>query len=561
MSGNILAYTRIPKDEYTLSLAGSVHFAYREPSGEFKPLNLNYGMLFAEAAISDENTIIEKGLRDPYIYRMKDGSFGITAVRTEKDGTDDEQCCGYVLLWTSKNLIDFTFTGLVKADEVEYLQPSDNTPDEAAVSSLGMSAGSVIQVDEETALAAYKYWTPPHHVETVLTDTVSISSLDELESIRATAVYSDVSTAQKQIEWDLVGIDFSRPGTFDIKGKLVTPAFDFPLARGYADPMILPLDGKYYFIATNDNKNDIGLYVREADTVEALFAEGYEEVLILDVDEEKGFIQTFWAPEFHHIGGELYILFAVGGKSWGPQCHSMKLKKGGCITSPDDWETPLRVRRRDGTYLTQDGITLDMTYFSADGKSFVVWSYRYGIGTPADTGSMLYIAEIEVNDPTRLTSDPVLLTRPVLGWENLQGTINNEGPYPLITDDMVYIAYSGGAARGYTYSIGLMSIPRGSDYLDITKWKKALTPAVNYLSLDGIYGAGHNSFYKDFDGNIMIAYHAEEEIIGHGLASSAIHRVHFKKDGSPVFNMTAQRDLDEKLSEVEIRVILCLSPA
>ena len=65
---------------------------------------------------------------------------------------------------------------------------------------------------------------------------------------------------------------------------------------------------------------------READAVEGLFS-GAEEHLILDKDEERGFIQTFWAPEFHQIGGELYILFAVSGVKWGPQCHMMKLKK------------------------------------------------------------------------------------------------------------------------------------------------------------------------------------------------------------------------------------------
>ena len=55
------------------------------------------------------------------------------------------------------------------------------------------------------------------------------------------------------------------------------------------------------------------------------------------------------------------ILFAVGGKVWGPQCHLMRLKKDGRIVERDSWEEPVKVVRRDGTPLTTDGITLDMT--------------------------------------------------------------------------------------------------------------------------------------------------------------------------------------------------------
>lgn len=66
----------------------------------------------------------------------------------------------------------------------------------------------------------------------------------------------------------------------------------------------------------------------------------------------------------------------------------------------------------------------------------------------------------------------------------------------MITDDMVYITYSGGAACGYTYVLGLLSIPRGSNFLDAAKWKKSSTPVLSYYSIDGVYGPGHNSFYK-----------------------------------------------------------------
>ena len=100
------------------------------------------------------------------------------------------------------------------------------------------------------------------------------------------------------------------------------------MANGYADPVILTWNNKYYYLATNDNVNDIGMFVREGNTISELFAPGFKESLILNVDEEKGFIQTFWAQEFPSIGSDLYILFEVSGKVWGPPVHIIKLKKG-----------------------------------------------------------------------------------------------------------------------------------------------------------------------------------------------------------------------------------------
>ena len=118
---------------------------------------------------------------------------------------------------------------------------------------------------------------------------------------------------------------------------------------------------------------------------EDLFLPDTKLHLILDLDEEKGFLQTFWAPEFHIVGGEPYIFFAVSGKVWGPQCHVMHLKPGGHFTDPNAWETPRRVQKQDGSFLTEDGITLDMTCIKAGGRTTRRGSYRFGMGTPLDT--------------------------------------------------------------------------------------------------------------------------------------------------------------------------------
>ncbi len=358
------------------------------------------------------------------------------------------------------------------------------------------------------------------HFETVgLVDEDALSKNDMSDHV---VVDDDVAVS---------AINYWNPPTPD--GFPSDEKFTFPLAKGFGDPVIFPWEGKWYFISTSDNTGDVGIYVREADTVHGLFEDNITQHLILPYDTDRELIQTFWAPEFHAIGGQLYILFAVSGQQWGPQCHLMKLKKGGSIIDPDSWSDPVMILKKDGSPLSKGAISLDMTYLKSGNRSYVVWSYREGIGHPHDTGSMLCIASIDEKNPHILTSDPVLLSRPLYGWENVEGTINNEAPYAFIRDGKINLTYSGGAANGYTYAVGLFTAYEGTDLLDLNSWTKSPTPILNFYLVPE-YGPGHNSFFTDENGDLMIAYHGETDMESH-LRCDMIRKVFFKEDGTPFF--------------------------
>lgn len=603
-ASSILVYTRttIP-ESYPGHLANSIHFAYSNDGKVFKPLNQNYGILFALAEIDEKNVIKAKGLKNPYIFQTADGHFGILAVKTNYDGSNDQESRGNALLWLSPDLIKFeeqvlldlqkdlyvervicqynpdrgiyqlywqgvdgnfycnTMADLKDKDSISAAEKIGTWPvspgDEVEYLRLpeGAIPGNTITIKEELMDKIREKWSPLENIAIEVPELISAKSEEDVAAVKARAIYSDASTATKQVKWDTELIDFSKPGTYEISGTVVQDKYEFPLAVGYADPVIIRWKGKYYFVATNDNVNNIGIFVRKGDRVAEFFKEDFTEYLILDKDEERGLVQTFWAPEFHVIRGQLYIFFAVSGKEWGPQCHVMKLKEGGEITDPDSWSDPIRVLKKDGSYLCETGITLDMTYFELEGVSYVVWSERYNIETPDDSGSMLYIATVDSEQPWQLTSDPVLLSRPLYGWENVEGTINNEGPYPLITDSHVYIAYSGGAANGYTYAVGLLSIEKGKDLLDVNNWYKRPTPALSFYSIAGEYGPGHNAFYTDENGDVMITYHAEPDM-GGNKRCSAIRRVHFDIDGEPRLDLSYECDLNSELTGVKMKVIV-----
>ena len=63
--------------------------------------------------------------------------------------------------------------------------------------------------------------------------------------------------------------------------KVKNIRFKFPLVEGFADPQVFPWNGKWYFIATNDVNHNIGLHVREADTVDDLFTDKHRSLSYL----------------------------------------------------------------------------------------------------------------------------------------------------------------------------------------------------------------------------------------------------------------------------------------
>ena len=103
-TGWILVYTRTPvPHNYPMDLASSVHFAYSRDGTNFTALNRNYGILFALAAIDANNVIHAKGLKQPYIFATADGQYGIVAVKTNIDGSCDQESKGQVVLWLSRD--------------------------------------------------------------------------------------------------------------------------------------------------------------------------------------------------------------------------------------------------------------------------------------------------------------------------------------------------------------------------------------------------------------------------------------------------------------------------
>lgn len=114
----LLCYTRKPIDNilYDPRLAYSMHLALQE--GElFRPLNHNSGVLFALATENADGSLNPMSLKAPWVFPLKDGGYGVAAVRICGDGEDDDSSRGSILLWTTRDLVIYRELGLLRLGE------------------------------------------------------------------------------------------------------------------------------------------------------------------------------------------------------------------------------------------------------------------------------------------------------------------------------------------------------------------------------------------------------------------------------------------------------------
>ena len=562
---SMIAYTRKPAPDYSEFLGHSVHFAVAS-SERVEPLYMGYGKLFAECNFSEENGVVSRGCYDVDV-RLVGGVYIITAreiVRTNHGhGEFSRADSGRFVRWKTTDFADFSGPEITSERYAENeLSNTEIACSEFSSDSLDVAEKAVsIPASADLAARLLEKNITVKYLSTELPAKVTAESKNDVEKLTALIKYTDGSVHRKRVKWDLSGVDFSKPGRYAVHGEIVARHFPFPVENHpWGDPVLTYFNGKYYFIATNDANGDTSFEIREADTPEALFEDGVRRQVILSA-ETTVYKNTFWAPEFHIVGGKMRIFCALTtGTGFDPQCHVMTLKDGGDMLCPDDWSAPVRCVMPDGRYLNIDplgdgknGITLDMNCFDAGGRSYVVWSYRTWAGT--DSGSMLMIAETNPDEPWKLKTFPKLLSRPVYGWENNNGTDNNEGPYALVTDKKVYLAYSGGDARGQTYVVGLLSANVNDDLCDISNWDIPGAPALASNFVPGQYGCGHNAFFRDEFGDVYITYHGVTSPESRAIVPG-VRRVHFSKDGVPILYMSNAQDLPEDKKSVTLTVIV-----
>ena len=605
-SSFILGYTRSTNvakktgemEDNIRAITNALHLAYSHNGGKtYTPLNNHTGILFPLVDFNPDPVNGEtKVIQDPYIFRMKEGNFGIVATRTNVDQEQTKAEKTSILFFTSDDLISYKEVGLISLHtnltasnpivEIDSLTENyriewtasngevyvNTTSDFTDVSQPTLQLG--YKIVQEKAIVDIQYAIPGNQIAVsdaeakaiinkfsrVMNIKLSDASVtlekdeeytfEDLSELRVVASYNDGSTADKPVQWsmaDYQNIDFRKPGTHIIKGKVIQhPVYPQDWIAGYADPHISRYDDKYYFIATNDRNNNSTLDIRVANTIGEL-KDAPVHVIFRANPEGEDMSYCLWAPELHEVGGKLYIFFAAGvNDGWQVQARVMELKSGGNPIHTSDWKEAVRVVREDGSELSPGGITLDMTTFEDNGVTYVAWSDRVDWGA---TKTM--IATIHPTKPWILTSEPVQISISDYGWDR-RNTPVNEGPYIIKNEGKIYMAISGSAVDN-TYCIGFMIANIGSDLLNPTSWEKIGYPSLTSEFVEGYYGTGHNSFTVDPYGQVMNVYHARPE---KGGRSSTLRIVHFAVDGTPILDMTPEREILPENRSVTARITI-----
>ncbi len=346
-------------------------------------------------------------------------------------------------------------------------------------------------------------------------------------------------------------------GTHKLTGKL--SYFGNPIIAQRADPYIVynEKDGYYYFTASWPAYHDVEhgydrLALRKSKTLEGLA--DAEDNIIWKASGNGELSHHIWAPELHKVNGSWYMFFAgqsEKGNVWSIRPYITKCTNEDDMLNPKSWTTPVRMTNADGSYKDSfDAFSLDMTTFNVEGTDYVVWAYKPNSGSD----SILKIAKLDPKDPSKLASDPVVLTEPEYSWEINGNQRIDEGPGVLMKDDKIFLTFSG-STTGPEYCMGMLTTTKGKNLLDPDSWKKAPSAVLETKDLDKEYGPGHNNFTTDKDGNVILVYHSRDEKCYNDqwewanvqplydpCRNANLAYVRWSKDGRPVFNNTEAKE-------------------
>ncbi len=312
--------------------------------------------------------------------------------------------------------------------------------------------------------------------------------------------------------------------------------FTNPLLDRGPDPWTIYVDGYYYYMSTMQNK--LVLW-KTKDITDLRNAE--QKVIWIPTDPENS--KDLWAPEIHHIDGKWYVYYAADdGNTDNHQMYCLEntsknpmkgkfVMKGRIQTDPDsNW-------------------AIDGTVFHNNGSMYFVWSGWETRRVDTET-QCIYIAKMK--NPWTLESERVQISRPVLEWErrhvNVDGSTMdhviyvNEGPQPLISPDgkLIHIIYSASGCWTPYYCLGCLTAPADGNLLDPSAWTKSSKPLFEQSPENGVYGTGHNCFFRSPDGKEdYILYHARDTQMdppGKGdTRNPRAQRFTWDRNGYPVF--------------------------
>ncbi|WP_323815951.1 family 43 glycosylhydrolase [Cellvibrio sp. NN19] len=264
--------------------------------------------------------------------------------------------------------------------------------------------------------------------------------------------------------------------------------FTNPIYPNGADPWLEYFDGNYYLTTTTWTSQ---LVMRKSPTLAGLAS---ATPIHIWSESELERCCNFWAFEFHRLktekGYRWYVMYTSGIAENYDRQHLSVIESQG-----DD---PLGPYTYKGSPMP-DTWNIDGNYLEYNGQLYLLWSEW------VKDEQSIFVAKM-VN-PWTITGEKVLISKPDYEWEK-SGMKVNEGPEILKRNGRTFMIYSASFCNTPDYKLGLIELT--GDPLKPESWKKSPEPV--FSKANGVYGPGHNGFFKSPDGT-------EDWLIYHGNAS------------------------------------------
>ena len=302
--------------------------------------------------------------------------------------------------------------------------------------------------------------------------------------------------------------------------------FTNPLLPTGPDPWVFAYKGNYYYMNTT-SKN---LTIRKTKDISALASA--EKKVVWTPEPGQPWSKELWAPELHRWDGKWYIYFAAdAGKN---ESHRIFV-----VENPSD--DPML-----GTWTLKGQVSdntnrwaIDPDIFEVGGTHYLLWSGWQG---DHDGEQDIFIARMR--NPWTLDSPRTMIASPRYAWEKVDDRLNashvnvNEGPEGLVHGEKVFVVYSGSGCWTDSYELGVLEASTTANLLDRNSWKKFDHPFFKQDPKAGVYGPGHNGFFKSPDGKQdWLIYHANSGP-GQGCSAARSPRIQpftWNADGTPDF--------------------------
>jgi GH43 family beta-xylosidase len=294
--------------------------------------------------------------------------------------------------------------------------------------------------------------------------------------------------------------------------------FTNPLRRTKgADPWIAVHDGNYYLIATSWTSV---LTIRKSPTLAGLANAPSVQVW---TDTNAARCCNIWAPELHRFNGRWYLYYTAG-RNTGDYIPTQRLH---VLESVGDDPLGPYVYKNRLFDAAADNAFIDGSVMSLNGRLYLLGST---LGAPQVMSIMA------MSNPYTVTGRKVTLSSPTLSWERQGGTVN-EAPVALQHNGRTFIVYSASACAGPDYKLGLLTYNGSGDPMNGGSWQKS-GPVFQRSDANGVYGPGHNGFFKSPDGTEdWIVYHAQASPSAgcDNNRTTRAQKVNWNNNGTPNF--------------------------